>query len=217
MSALISSQGCMAKDLTFDELKDIAAAGLPIDQARELARANFTAEQILELAAIAPRGNGGLSKQDLAEVVSGAAKAAAEAGSENMRKAMHPQNARHPGISAFSNPEGDVAKPKPALKREVIFCGHREDAEQLTPAEIEAYNAIDRDYTARDGSWSTEIKRNGKTEQLRILVPMDFDRRGELPSLQLICRELVQGQEAVNPITLAARVAELEAKLAARA
>lgn len=200
--------------LTFDELKDISAAGMPIDQAKELAKAGFTAEQLMDLASTLPRGSGGLSKSDLTEVMASAAKAAAEAGSEGMRKVMHPQNARHPGISDFSYPEGDVQRAKPALKRTVIFCGHREDPEQLTPGEIEAYNAIDRDYVARDGSWTTEVKRNGKTEELHIRVPMTLDGRMGLPSLELICREIAQGQEAVNPITLAARVLELEKQLA---
>lgn len=206
----------MAKELTFDELKDITAAGLPIEQARELAKAGYTPEQLMELAAIAPRAGAGLSKSDLADVVTGAAKAAAEAGSEGMRKVMHPQNASHPGISAFSYPEGDRARKKPALIREVFFCGHREDPEQLTPTEIEAYNSIDRDYTARDGAWSCEIRRHGKTEQLHITVPTSMDGRTGLPDLALICLEMTKGKEAVNPLSLAARVAELEAKLAAQ-
>ena len=42
--------------LTYDELKDIAAAGMTPDDARKLAFDGFSAEQILDLAQAMPKG-----------------------------------------------------------------------------------------------------------------------------------------------------------------
>lgn len=186
--------------LTFDELKDIAAAGMPLDQAKELAKAGFSAEQLLELAGTLPKGQGGLSRADLEAIV--------KAGSDGKYK----QNVQHPGISAYSYPEGDVKRPKPVLKRVTFNNGHREDPEQLTPAEIDAYNSVSRSCSARNEAWKAVVRKNGSTEELHILLPTGLnDRPNE--SIPQICRELMAGPEAVTQASLAARVAELEAKL----
>lgn len=198
--------------LSFDEIKDLTAAGLPLDQIKELGKAGFTAEQMMELAGTMPKSAGGLSKQDLIDVQVAASSAAAEAGAKETRKVLHPQNAQHPGISAFSHPEGEVKQPKPPL-RTTFVNGHREDAEQLTPMEIEAYNAISRGFSARDGQWVCDVRRNGKTEELHIKLPVGMDTKPNEP-IALIMRELSMGKAAVDPISLAERVAELERQLA---
>ena len=155
----------------------------------------------------------GLSPEQLAAIVTTAAKAAAESGADSMRKVLHPQNAQHPGISAFSYPEGTVARPKPALTRDVYFCGHREDPDQLPPSTIELFNRFDRPMTARDGAWVADLKANGK--ELHITVPAkSIDDRMNLPALDLILLELLNGRASVDPMALTDRVAELEAKLA---
>jgi hypothetical protein len=206
--------------LTYDELKDIAAAGMTPDDARKLAFDGFSAEQILDLAQAMPKGGsgggGGLSKQDLQDIVTGASKAAAEAGSEGMRRVLHPQNAQHPHVSAFSYPEGNIAHPKPTLLRETYFCGSRCREDQLTPREIDLLNAITGSMSAREGRWTADITGVGKNEQLHIVVPCkSIDDRMNLPSLELICVELAQGQAAVDPLSLAERVRALEAQLKA--
>lgn len=40
-----------------------------------------------------------------------------------MQKALKPENAQHPGISCFSYPEGDLAKPRPELKCKMSWVG----------------------------------------------------------------------------------------------
>lgn len=202
--------------LTFDEVKQLTARGLPLDQIKDLGRAGFTFDQIDELADNLPRGSGGLSKEDLTDVVTAATRSAAEAGSEGMRRVLHPQNAQHPHISAFSHPEGNIAHPKAALTRTSYFCGARLREDQMTPREIDLVNAIDRSYTARDGRWTADVVGVGKNEALHLFVPCkSIDDRMNLPSLELVCLELVKGQAAVDPLSLAARVAELEKQLAA--
>ena len=150
------------------------------------------------------------------EIVTGASKAAAEAGSEGMRRVLHPQNAQHPHVSAFSYPEGNIVRPKPLLLRETYFCGSRCREDQLTPREIDHLNAITGSMSAREGRWTADIIGVGKNEQLHIVVPCkSIDDRMNLPSLELICLELAQGQAAVDPLSLAERVRALEAQLKA--
>lgn len=167
---------------------------------------------------------GGLTEEQLGRLLSAAGVAAAAQGAESMRKVLHPQNAQHPGKSVFSYPEGDVAQPKPVLRPHkddpakpglVFFCGAREDADQLTPAQIDLYNRFDRTRTARDGRWRAEVASNGV--DLAVWVPCKtIDDRMDLPALDLILIELLDGQAAVDPVSLAERVAQLEAQLAAK-
>ena len=131
-----------------------------------------------------------------------------------MRKVLYPQNAQHPGISAFSYPEGDVARPRPVLNGTVYYCGHREDPAQLTPGEIEAYNSITHSCTARNGRWEAIVRQVGDAREVHIFLPTkSIDDRMGLPSVELICRELVAGPRAVDPMALSERVAELEKQL----
>lgn len=191
--------------LTFEEVRDIAAAGLPIDQIKDLAKAGFSAEQLLELAGSMPKGGaaGGFTRDDIERLI--------KSGSDGKYR----QNMQHPGISAFSHPEGDVKRPKAAL-RPTWVNGHLENPEQLSPAEIDAYNSITRSCSARNGQWTATVKRNGSKEELHIILPTGVDTRPNEP-IPVICRELKDGPAAVDPISLAQRVAELEAKLAASA
>lgn len=123
----------------------------------------------------------------------------------------------HPRVSAFSYPEGDIARPKPTLARETYFNGSRELEEALTPAEIDAYNAITRSTTARAGRWKADLRQNGTAHELHVSVPAkSLDDRISLPSsLLLILKELVDGPAAVDVAALAAQVKVLQAQLAA--
>lgn len=116
---------------------------------------------------------------------------------EMAKAARWPENAIAPGISAYSYPEGDVARPKPKLGRDTYFCGVREQETWLTPSEILAYNAIAEPRVARGGSWRAELKRGaamGAKEELFIWVPKEtVDQRMDLPVLHLILHELNGG------------------------
>ena len=191
--------------LSFEELQECLALGASLEQVRELAEGGFGYSQIRQLSATlgqAKSQGAGLSAADLKQILS------------DQRKALKPENAMHPGISAFSYPEGDKARPKPPLRRETFFNGVREEEDSLTPTEIELYNRFEGTRTARNGMWTAEVKRNGSSEQLIINnQPRTLDGRQALPAISLILRELLEGQEAVNPDTLAQRVAELEARI----
>lgn len=48
----------------------------------------------------------------------------AEVSAQTMKRALKPENDHHPGVSAFSYPEGDFAKPRPTLDHEVYWNGY---------------------------------------------------------------------------------------------
>lgn len=136
------------------------------------------------------------------------------------RKARWPESATHPGISAYSYPEGDVAHPKPKLLRETFFCGVREDEERLTPGEIDAYNQFSEPREARGGSWRVRIVKPtamGAREELHVIVPKDtVDQRMMLPSLHLILHELNGGPSSADVMALIKQIDILKATLLAK-
>lgn len=163
-----------------------------------------------------------MTPEQITALVTAAAGSAANTGAESLRRVLHSSNAQHPGKSAFSYPEGDILHPKAMLRPtpdgqpgECFFCGSRQDPEQLTPAQIDLFNRFTRTVTARDGRWKAEISSNGIN--LAVWVPTKtIDDRMDLPSLDLILLELLDGQAAVDPVSMGERIAQLEKQLALR-
>jgi hypothetical protein len=130
----------------------------------------------------------------------------------NASRQVRHSNPDHEHKSVFSHPEGDLKRPKNKLTHETFLNHSREREEALTPAEIDAYNAIQHPCEARDGTWTVTIKRNQKF----INVPsFTTDQRSDLPNgLVLILRELSHGTKGVDPAEMLLRIAALEAQLA---
>ena len=194
-------------ELTFEQLQECLALGATLEQIRDLADGGFGFAQIKQLAGTlgqAKAQGAGLSASDLRLVLL------------DQRKALRPENDRHPGKSAFSYPEGDVARPKPPLRRSTYFNGIQEKEDALTPLEIEMYNRFEHPgREARNGMWKAHVVRNGSAEELFIVTePHTLDGRQSLPGITSILRELLEGAAAANPDRLAARVTELEARIA---
>ncbi len=161
----------------------------------------------------------GITNEQFAETLRGTLGVQAEAFGRQLR----PENVVHPGISSFSYPEGEKLRPKDILKdakghpRETIFCGARQMENQLTPAEIDGFNAITESCEARGGSWFARIKPSGKgkSEVLWVHVSCaDIDDRMELPGLTAILHELASGPKAVNLDTVLAQLQDLKDQLA---
>ena len=133
-----------------------------------------------------------------------------------MRVSLKPENSDHPHISAFSYPEGDVARPKPELRVKTFFCGLEEHAERLTPAEIEAYNAITTNREARGGDWKAQIRKAGQPgEELYVSLPCEsVDQRMGLPPLELIMLELNGGPSTADLAGLMSKIRVQEKELA---
>jgi hypothetical protein len=158
-----------------------------------------------------------ISPDILREIMVESQKAAAAA----TQKAMKPENAEHPHVSAFSYPEGDILRPKPKLTRDTFFCGIREDEDRLTPSEILAYNAFVKDMESRGGSWRAEVikpKSIGGKGVLNIWVPKDsVDQRMMLPhQLTLLLHELNGGPSTQDISSLLAQIEHLKGALAKR-
>ncbi len=139
---------------------------------------------------------------------------------ERSRPVRH-SNPDHLHVSAYSYPEGDLKRPKPTFlkgpngrPREVFFNHHREREEDLTPAEIDAYNAITKSCEARDGRWTATVKANA----LYVNIPSftSDDRQDMHNGLVLNLRELANGPKAVDLVDLVAEVADLRRQLAAQ-
>ena len=188
------------------------------DRLAELDR--LIAEQKARLAQPVAAG-GGMTADQLERVLAQQAEATKEL-VQASRPSRH-TNPDHTHVSAFSYPEGDLKRPKRKLgvydeagtlvrTRETFFNNHRESEDDLTPAEIDAYNAITHTCEARDGRWTAVIKRG----QLHVNVPsFTMDERNDLPQgLVLILRELADGPRAVDPAEMAVRIAALEKQLA---
>lgn len=163
------------------------------------------------LAQVLERMPKGLSADDLKAILASqtdAQKAIAESA-----KPVRHSNPDHLHISAFSYPEGDLVRAKPKLARETYFNNHREKEDDLTPAEIEAYNGITQSCEAREGKWKAVVK--GK--KLYVTIPsFTMDDRGDMHNgLVLNLRELASGPRAADPVEMATRLAALEKAAAA--
>jgi len=173
-------------------------------------------EQLLEtlVEKLIDRGEqSGLSPSQLEAILEKVGLSTAQA----MRSSLKPENPDHPHISAFSYPEGDLARPKPELRVKTIFCGMEENADRLTPTEIQAYNAITERRRARNGQWTADLINKGQpNEELHIMIPCEtVDQRMGLPPLELILGELNGGPSTADIGGMIATIAKLHAELAA--
>lgn len=161
----------------------------------------------------------GLSGDDLRAILASQTEAQRQI-AEASRPVRH-SNPDHTHVSAFSYPEGDLKRPKPTFlpgssgkPREVYFNHHREREEDLTPGEIDAYNAITKSCEARDGRWTAVVKSNA----LFVTIPSftSDDRQDMHNGLVLNLRELADGPKAVDLVDVVAELAELRKQLAAQ-
>ena len=129
------------------------------------------------------------------------------------------ENAVNPRISEFSYPEGDEARPKPTLDSVTIFSNALQDESQLTPIEIELFNKIKGNKTARKGKWTAVYEPpigDAKRGRLTIALGVNLnDPSGAIgiPPLVQILTELISGRDATDVAKLMQQVADLQTKL----
>lgn len=131
---------------------------------------------------------------------------------------LKPENADHLHRSAFEHAEGGLAKPKPPLKREIVF-GRPLPIAELTYAEVLALNALSDSLgrsqrrIARDGKWTVQVSDDDR--RLTIKVPVrNIDDRYDLPSFIEIVQELTTGERVMGTADLVAELALLKAQMA---
>jgi hypothetical protein len=155
---------------TLTDLKTIVAAGMPIGEARALLQEGYDPADVLELAT--------LQAAQTAKAAIDAQKATAEA----MHKAANPSNPEHPGRSAFSYPEGDVAKPRPVLPFEFFYNAYPmhkfpetehwrelELASLVTPGE---YTVLRKDGSKMKTTVKGETDADGKVTKIILEFPV---------------------------------------------
>lgn len=182
--------------------------------AAKLAELDALIEQQKARLASLPTSGGGITASDLKEILATQTQAQREI-ADSTRSVRH-SNPDHLHISAFSHPEGDLKRPKAKLDRETYFNGHREREDDLTPAEIDAYNAIQQSCTARedrgeDGMWKATVTKHRRL--VRIPSFTADDRMDMNNGLVLNLLELSKGKAAVDPADMAIRIAALERQL----
>jgi hypothetical protein len=151
----------------------------------------------------------GLTAEALADILK------ANRQEQESRRSVRHSNADHEHVSVFSHPLGDLKQPKPRLhapdgrNRETFFNNHIQSVDDLTPLEVDCFNAITTTCSARGETWKARVDQDGR--RLRVDVPSyTIDERMELPSMVEILTELAQGPKAVTPLDMIARIAELE-------
>jgi predicted protein tyrosine phosphatase len=111
-----------------------------------------------------------------------------------------------------------VKQPKARLTHETFFCGFRLSEDTMTPAEIDAINALDAPtgYEAKSGRWRAFLKRDGTKQRLFIHCDEAVEREtaAGLPSMLAIALELKSGPQAVDLLALTAQLEAMRAKLA---
>jgi hypothetical protein len=123
--------------LSVDQIKGLVAVGMPLDQIKDLAKAGFGYDDLEGIALALPKAGsgGGLDAKTLEDILA--------SNTEAHRRAMKPENAFPPLISAF-NPAGDRDHPRPRLKCEfTIFDAIPIDGTTETVEELELYNQLE--------------------------------------------------------------------------
>lgn len=140
-----------------------------------------------------------------------------------------PENKIWPGVSVYSYPEGEVARPKPKLINKVFWVGYDLTPDTLTPSEIEAVNSLkpgDYQVTKADGQ-KIAFKVNAKytdiinpetntftIESLSVSFPCKGEARHNHLSLKSYCTQAM-GKALPNAEDLLEEIAKLRAELAA--
>lgn len=182
------------------------------DDVTELRDQIDTLQSQVEALLAAKHGGGALDESRLETILLKVAQVSAEA----QERAINPSNRSHPGISVYSYPEGDRARPR-TLKCPMFWVGYDLREDTTTAQEIELLNrATPGTYMFRrlDGSNET-LTVTGVANPDGSIAKLQFDfpvreRRDSLPSMAVML------QQALGvPTDEQRRIAELEAQLKA--
>lgn len=174
------------------------------------------AAQVQQLTKTAASG-GGISPDALESMMVRVGQMTAEA----QDRMLHPDNRRHPEISVYSYPEGDLARPRPDLKCPMSWVGFPLTTDTLKWDEIELLNQ------AQPGTY-TFTRTDGTTDQMVIDADRDElsrvnrlhfkfpskERRDTLPSMvgQLRTAFGIKSPEQLELERLRAEVERLKAQ-----
>lgn len=129
------------------------------------------------------------------------------------------ENAVNPRHSEYEYPEGGEARPKPTLDSITIFSNALQEEDQLMPIEIELFNKIKGNKSARKGKWQAIYEPpigDSKRGKLTISLGVNLnDPSGAIgiPPLVQVLTELVSGSDSTNVAKLMQQVADMQAQI----
>lgn len=181
----------MAKDTKYsiDQLRDIVSAGMSVTEAKALLDEGYSPEDVMALAALQAAS----AKSATIDAQTAVAK--------TMQKAMKPENQTHPHISAFSYPEGDIAKKKATLPFEFFYNGypchmfpeteHWREMElmaQVTPGE---FTVVRKDGTLMAVTVKGERDANHTLTKVSVEFPVTREEKWLVPPKTVLLYQLV--------------------------
>lgn len=160
----------------------------PDDLALQVAALQATVEALLK----EKTQSGGISEEKLELILGRVAQMSADAA----ERAANPSNKSHPGISVYSYPEGDRARPRPDFKCLMFWAGYPMGTDTTTAEEIELLNqAVPGVFTITrtDGS-PMQLTVEGTADAAGNLSRLEFvfatkENRETLPSLTGMLRQ----------------------------
>ena len=139
---------------------------------------------------------------------------------ERLKREM-PENKQSPGISVFSYPEGDLAKPKPPLRCKTIWAGQEITGDVETPLELDLLNRLQPGEYRVTKANGVKIQfivtpkhdQNGLLEEMNIWFPCKGEHKSDHLSMVSYCQQVL-GDAIPSASELMAQLAKLKAELA---
>jgi hypothetical protein len=164
--------------------------------------------------------SGGITAEQLKEVMTGLVKVQADAHTAAMREIAERDqrdDLNYPRISVYSKPKGDKLDPRDPFKCRIFWNGFDMDWDTTTAYEIELLNRVEPgDYTFRrvDGQTREKMTVNGERNALGQLSKLEFffptkENRDTLPSMASMLRDILHVGTPEQE-----RIAELERQIA---
>jgi hypothetical protein len=159
---------------------------------------SFTDDQFQQLIAVlaqkpAAESAGGMDLDALKVILGETAK--------QTQKAMRPENDTHPGLSALSYPEGDVARPRPVLPFELFWNGypihqfpeteHWRELELMAQLQPGEFTVIRKDGTPMAVTVRGEQDANGKVVKLSVEFPISREDKWLVPPKAVVLYQMV--------------------------
>jgi hypothetical protein len=159
-------------------------------------RAELTTDDKFELliGALAARQSEGITKDDLAAILAANANA--------VQRAIKPENASHPGISALSYPEGDTARPREGiLKYEFLIDGypmhkfpeteHWLELEWAAKIQPGVYKVLRSDHVEMTVTVTGEHDANGNLTKVSIATGRTRENKNLIPPKYVMFRQML--------------------------
>lgn len=186
---------------TMDQLSGIVAAGMGITEARALLEDGYRPEDVLALAQLQAE-----AKQEQAAA---AMKDAAKVAADHTEKVRNPSNKSHPGISAFSYPEGDRARPKGTdgrLPFEFLYNGYpchkfletehwRECELMLQTIKPGDYPIVRKDSSLMTATVRVERDGDGNPTKVDVQFPVSREDKPLIPAKAVVLYQIVHAGE----------------------